>query len=67
MALTSPDEQDLSAIKKETDELERRIQQAIAQEDHTLCELRAIRERVAKLDEQVAALKRCLLLRELGA
>ena len=67
MSLTSPDKQDLSAIKKETDELEGRIQQAIAQEDHTLCELRAIRERLAKLGEQVAALKRCLLLRDLGA
>ena len=67
MSLTSLDEQDLSAIKKETDELERRIQHAIAQEDHTLCELREIRERLAKLDEQVAALKRCLLLRDLGA
>jgi hypothetical protein len=56
MSLTSPNEQDLSAIKKEMDELERRIQQAIAHEDHTLCELREIRERLAKLDEHLYGL-----------
>jgi hypothetical protein len=67
MSSPSPDEQPLSEIKSETDELERRIQHAIAQEDHTLCELREIGKRLAKLDEQVAALKRCLFLRDLGA
>jgi hypothetical protein len=67
MSPTLPDEQPLSEIKSETDELERRIQHLIAQEDHTLCELREIRKRLAKLDEQVAALKRCLFLRDLGA
>jgi hypothetical protein len=67
MSPTSPVEQDLSAIMKEMHELEGRIQHALAQEDQTLCELREIRERLAKLDEQVAALKRCLLLRDLGA
>ncbi len=67
MPPASPDEQELSRIKKETEELERHVNRRIAQGDRTLHELHEIKERLAKLDEEIAALKRSLLLRDLGA
>ncbi len=67
MPPASADEQELSKIKNEIDEMEHWTEHAIAQGDHTLHELREIKERLTKLEEQVAALKRCHFLRDLGA
>ncbi len=66
MSPASPDERDLGQIKSEADELERRVQHLITQEGSALSELREIKERLSKLEEQIAVLRRSLLLRDLG-